>query len=155
MTAPTISLELAKEVIMKTVKEWGDSATFATLENALESEKLVETEERIDEENGEKFSAVWKLPDSKNDYVIIWMTENKLLIDAFHELERAGKLHLYSTSVTNYVIGGHVLNLPRVKDIRLKKGLKSEHWMPSIVSTRRYSNADDSPVPKAKKKKQY
>jgi hypothetical protein len=34
------------------------------------------TGERIDDDTGEKFAAVWKMPDSNNECVIIWMIEN-------------------------------------------------------------------------------
>ena len=84
-----------------------------------------------------KYNLVFKdgvqhqIASSKYPNIIIWQSSNKLLIDAFYELDDQHKLKLEPAHESVYVMDGLVPNMPVAKSAR---NYEEYHWYPVTFS---------------------
>ncbi|TAK32625.1 MAG: hypothetical protein EPO21_14845 [Chloroflexota bacterium] len=64
--------------------------------------------------------------------VCLWANMSQEFADAIADLERAGKVHFWPTSIMVYLADGGVLNLPLAKRLP-PGGYKTLRWLPVVM----------------------
>lgn len=115
---------LAAELILKYIKD-NDHVSFAEVERELEKAGYVEKSAEG------TYPAVMS---SKWDKVILWISDNRLVIAAVTELLDRKRILMEPCAPLVYFAGGQVLNLPIVKRLC---DHKTDHWFPVVLRLRK------------------
>jgi len=118
-SSTTNDLVLAKQEIMRFIELCPD-ASFVEIERLLKDENLIKNSE-------EKVSIFHH----KFKNLIIWITNNNLLVDSISGLQKEIKLQVKPCSPWLYALDGQLLTLPIAKKIM---DYKKPHWLPVAIS---------------------
>lgn len=89
------------------------------------------------------FSEIMQLDGGKGEFtlecgpnIVLWQGLSGDAVRAVTYLrENAGLIEYDPTPVATYLLDGHVLNLPLVKDAAaMRRGYKRPHWLPVVIN---------------------